>query len=296
MDYPQKKKPKPDEKRPRKPPIPFRTGDFLREEFKRGTVSKTVGKGLLVTEQWLLHPGPGGEAFHVESVAFSAVDKDGKLLDDDMNKSVVKHFQLFHSVLLPSALTGSAKVMSPNEVWKHYMSVEMRVIFLSMLAVATGCVNVEELKQKQNKNNVSAKKSILAIGMATDILVQAVNPNEVGPAVQCMSNIWRHAKDTLIGQPLSNFKVIKTTPAGSKDDAKQFLKACVEDQIDFGPKDLELVMADNVNWKVMHGPKAGTVESWMLMAHQLATEFELSDHYGPNRFQGTRKRLERRYS
>ena len=61
MDYPQKKKPKPDEKRPKKPPIPFRTGDFLREEFKRGTVSKTVGKGLLVTEQWLLHPGPGGE-------------------------------------------------------------------------------------------------------------------------------------------------------------------------------------------------------------------------------------------
>lgn len=176
MEYPQKKKPKPDEKRPKKLPIPFRTGEFLREVFKRATVSKTVGKGLLVTEQWLFHPGPGGEAFHAESVAFSAVDKDGKLLDDDMNESVVKHFQLFHSVLLPSALTGSAKVRSPNEVLKHYISVETRVIFLAMLAVATGCVNVEELMQKHNENNVSAKKAILAIGMATDILVRAVNP------------------------------------------------------------------------------------------------------------------------
>jgi hypothetical protein len=55
-------------------------------------------------------------------------------------------------------------------------------------------------------------------------------------------------------QTLSNFKVVKTTPAGSKDNAKAFLKACMEEQVDFGPKDLELLMADNFNLKVMYGP------------------------------------------
>lgn len=166
MDYPEKKKPKPEEKRPKKPPIPFKMAEFFRDKFKSGTVSKMVGKGLLVTEQWLLHLGPG-ERFHAESVAFLAIDREGKI-EDIMNESLVKHFQLFHSVLLPSALTGSAEVMSPKELLKHFMSVEMRVIFLGMLAVTTGCKNVEELKEKHKDKKESIPSSILAIGMATE--------------------------------------------------------------------------------------------------------------------------------
>jgi hypothetical protein len=169
MDYPQKKKSKPEEKRPKKPPIPSQMGEFLRDKFKNGTVSKTVGKGLLMTEQWLLHPGPG-ETFLAESVAFSAIDRKGKI-EDNMHESLVKHFQLFHSVLLPSALTGRAEVMSPKEVLNHFMSVETRVIFLCMLAVATGCKNVEELKEKRKDKRESIPNSILAIGMATDVMV-----------------------------------------------------------------------------------------------------------------------------
>ena len=50
VEYPEKKKTKPKEKRNTKPPIPFQTGEFFKDKFKSGTVSKTVGKGLLVTE------------------------------------------------------------------------------------------------------------------------------------------------------------------------------------------------------------------------------------------------------
>ena len=108
-------------------------------------------------------------------------------IENNMIESLVKHFQLFHSVLQPSSFTCSAAVMSPKEVLNHFMSVETRVIFLCMLAVATGCKNVEDLKEKRRDKKYSIPNSILAIGMATDLIVRAVNQNEVGPAVQCMS-------------------------------------------------------------------------------------------------------------
>ena len=51
----------------------------------------------------------------------------------------------------------------------------------------------------------------------------------------------------------------------------------------YKPKDPVFLIADNANWKVKHGQKGGTVESWTLVAHRFPEEEkELDDHYGEN--------------
>jgi hypothetical protein len=66
-----------------------------------------------------------------------------------------------------------------------------------MLALGTGHMSFKTFKEQftnDNKGDI-VPNAVLAIGMATDVLACAVHPKEVGPAVKCMLNMFRHMGD-----------------------------------------------------------------------------------------------------
>lgn len=110
--------------------------EFTRKTVKEGTASETVGKGLLLTEQVLLEADSGG--LHHTPLAFSAVDRDGKIDDDKTKEDLAKVFANFAPVLMPTAKTGNKSApMSPKNVLKHFMSVDKRAMLLCLVALAT---------------------------------------------------------------------------------------------------------------------------------------------------------------
>ena len=278
IEYPKKKK----LKRP-----PSQTNDYIRDikAETNGPAKDIIGKeGMLLTEQTMVKLDENDKVL-VVPLAFSAVPGDGKSLSEDVKTSLVKQFRFFHSVLLPSSKTGSAPLLSREELLKEYLTKDGRILLLCMLAVATGCTSMAEFQARAEATTDGAKtlpSSVLSIGMATDLLMRCVNEGEVGPAVKCMSNVFRHAGDALTQDTLAKFKATTSATAGGIADAKGFIKACLEPEIKYTPNLPVFMIADNVNWKILHGRKSGTVESWTLVSHRMPRESEVQNHYGPD--------------
>jgi hypothetical protein len=206
-------------------------------------------------------------------------------MDSETKNALVEHFKIFHQIVIPASKTGSADIKSPKEVLEQYMTTDRRAMLLYMLALGTGHESFETFKEQFVKNDKgdAVPNAVLAIGMATDVLSRAVSPKEVGPAVKCMSNMFRQAGDKQCEISLRNFKVITSATAGTAYTAKEVIKACLESEVMYKPNDPVAVIADNVNWKVVMGRLAGTVMSWTLVAHGLPKDnSDLSCFYGEN--------------
>lgn len=168
------------------------TSDFVKGQAANQTLMKTMGEGFLLTEP---HPDTGKP--RMAPLAFSAVPRDGKDMDDEMIKSIAEHFSCFHSVLLPSSKTRSAPLLSVRELLPHIMMKDKRATLLCMLVLTTGFTDTNEFKKEMEDNGKSdvVPNAAMAIGMATDLVQRTMNPKEVGFIVKCMSNIIRHAGD-----------------------------------------------------------------------------------------------------
>lgn len=123
---------------------------------------------------------------------------------------------------------------------------------------------------------------VMPIGMATDLIKRACNPREVGPSVQCLSNIIRHAGEKIRRNAQTKFKIAKSETADSRDDAKAVIKACLDPEVKYKSKDAVVFMADNVNFKVDGGIQAGTVNSKTLSAHRMPDADDVDRYYGEN--------------
>jgi len=206
-----------------KPTPQSHTNNFIRDTLADpDSVSDKIGKeGLLLTEQTLLTMNPETKRPQMASVAFSTVPADGKNMDDDTKMSFAEHFRFFHSVLLPSSTTKSAPLMNAAELEKHYLTDDGRALLLCMLAVSTGFTSMKDFQESAAKRRKegTVSSTVMAIGMAVDLLQRAVNPNEVGPAVKCLSNVYRHAGDSETQKTMTKFKVMTSASAGGKADA-----------------------------------------------------------------------------
>jgi len=139
MEFPERKRPK---------PPPSKMLEFLHEGVQNGNLSEKMGGGLLLMEQTLLTPSGESHAPITEPLAFSAVPVNGKNLDDEMKLSVIQHFKFFHSILLPASKTGSAELLSTNDILLYFMTKDGRLTLLCIVSVSTGFPDFESFKQK----------------------------------------------------------------------------------------------------------------------------------------------------
>lgn len=170
-----------------------------------------MGKcGLLLTEQTLVGTDSKCDMLSTP-LALSTVPMDDGAMDDNQTKNaLVEHFKIFHQRVLPSSKTGSSDITNPKGLLEHYMSTERRALLLCMLVLGTGQKSFETFKAEfMNASKGDAvPNAVLAIGMTTDVLAHAVNPKEVGPAVRCMLNMFRHAGDKQCENILTKCKLL----------------------------------------------------------------------------------------
>jgi hypothetical protein len=151
------------------------------------------------------------------------------------------------------------------------MTTDGRAALLAILALSTGHTSMNSFKTSQldkGRDDV-VPNAVLVIGMATDLIVQAMNPRDVGSAVQCMSNILRHAGDKISHGSLHKFKVITSSTAGGTNDAKAVIKAITDPDMIYKWWMSLFFMADNVGWQVKSGQDSGTYMTKTLDAHRL---------------------------
>ena len=228
-------------------------------------------------------------------VAFSVMDIDGKRPPhSDYRKGMIQHFRLLHSVLVKTASTKELNKdpLNSNELIDFMIDKDGRLLLMCVLALATGKTSFDEFKKEEGYD----KASLLSVYMATDLIVRAVQIHEIGPAVRCMSNMFRHAPESRCHDLLSSFRVVVSSKASIKDDARGFvgfIKACLEPEVKLQPRDFVETIQDNVNWKVTQGRQSGTVESWTVVAHVLPREEDLRRDCGLYNDEEPEKRVSR---
>ena len=274
----------PEMKKPKPPPM-TETLKFARGVIRDGTSSSKVGDGVLVTEQTLLEQDKDTGGVKSVNVGFSVIDRNGQKIDDATKDSIAQVFKNLSAVLMPSSVLGNrGDTKSPENVLAHLKSFDNRVMLMCLFALATGHTDMESFCEMSKKKGKNTDNCVMAIGMATDLVVRAVNSNDVGPAVKCASNMFRHGAHSVVADTLLNFRVVTSRSAAGRASASEHVKACVEPEVEIGVNDLVMLTSDNANWKVTQGREGGTVESWSLIAHRLASEEDLaSSHYGDNK-------------
>jgi hypothetical protein len=164
---------------------------------------------------------------------------------------MIQHFRFLHSVLVKMASTKelSKDHLSSNELIDFLIAKDGRLLLMCMLALATGKTSFDEFKREEGYD----KASLLSVYMAIDLIVRAVQIHEIGLAVRCMSNMFRHAPESRCHDLLSSFRVVVSSKASIKDDARGLIKACLEPAVKLQPRDCVETIQDNVNWKVTQG-------------------------------------------
>lgn len=137
--------------------------------------------------------------------------------------------------------------MSPKALVSFAFEKDQRLLFMCLIALATGRTRIQQFKP----TNAMEKSSILSIYMATDLVVRSVQPRESGPAVKCASNMFRHASESRSHDFLSSCRVVVSPGSSIRDDARNFITACLEPEETLDPRDLVMTIEDNVNWKIV---------------------------------------------
>lgn len=121
----------------------------------------TTRKRMLLTEQTLVEVHSG--EVHSRQLAFSTVDADGRGLTDDDAKLLASHFRYFHSVLMPSAKTNKAPIMSPKELREHLCTKDDRAMLICVLALSSGCKSFQEFEEvmKSRKKPDKARQNVV---------------------------------------------------------------------------------------------------------------------------------------
>ena len=234
-------------------------------------MQQSIGiKGIIVTEQLLVTNKEGGKMyFEPWAFLFIKIDGTSQLIAESTNyKNIVKTFASFSKPLLIGGANTTkehSKPMSQDELICHLIEREKRLPLLCIAALATGRNDFAHLDRKTGQG----VGVVLACGMATDLIIRANRPNDVGPSVRYMSNMIRHASDRQLHESLARTRVTTSPSAALKSDARGFIKACLEPSVKLQPRALNLHQADNLNLKVTQGDKAGSVMSLTLTAHRI---------------------------
>ena len=174
-------------------------------------------KGLLVTDQVRIKIDDDQVTPKQRPVAFSVMDIDGKRPPhSDYRKGMIQQFRLLHSVLVKTASTKelNKNPLNSNELIDFMIDKDGRLLLMCVLALATGKTSFDEFKKEEGYD----KASLLSVYMATDLIVRAVQIHEIGPAVRCMSNMFRHAPESRCHDLLSSFRVVVSSKASIKDE------------------------------------------------------------------------------
>jgi len=259
--------------------------DPLRQFFKDlqqlngKELKEAIGKGLLVTLQFKVTQSTRQNCFDTTILSFSAIDADGiRLPSAEMSQQVVKSFRYFHSAILPVSTVfhlraTREKTFIPINELSTSLKADPRLLPKCIVALATGITNYN----KVDTSNTVWNSAMMTSYLASDLILRALKPEQVGPAVSALSFMYTNASDSLIRKNLAKCRVTTTGAAARIRKAKETVDYMSAGR-KLSPRALNLVVGDNVNWKVTDGPESGTMKEMCLINHRII-EDENELHY-----------------
>ena len=200
--------------------------------------------------------------------AFSVVPAEPIIViaDQEQEEALITQFSNFGYYLRPASTTKTfgETTFSPRQLLQ-WMKQDTRPLARCMLALGTGHTTLDRFKTYH-------QSALFAAQLASDLVLRLVDPqHEVGHAIRALDFAFDQYAAKNFRDLACRFRCLMSGKHARQRDAEEF-KKFVESMPTLGPRDLVMLIADNIQYKVKFGDQAGTFKHFVLVCLRIIPE------------------------